>query len=275
MLNHKKTFFWVSFAAITTVIITLACLLMYLSGSNATKNSLLVKLSGSNDLGKINKFSIIENNGSIVTITDNEDLKFLKKYTYSHKYPSNQLHNLLVFPSEHKWVNVSVSNGKTFNMYLMEDGSIVLQFENSYDVYTAKKKYRFNEKILDGISKEYAGYEKNQGDEYKNYPKYSVNDSVFIKNKNGEILLDAEYFDKVQVFDADKQLGVLFTLTDAGKDLFSTVTEEYIGQALDLCAGDEVISSPQVVEAITDGRVLVSVENLEKAQEIVNFVKSE
>ncbi len=246
-----------------------------------TESPLLPRLIGSSDVALIDNFKITHGYSAIATsITDKSDFKFLEKYTYSHLYPSDQLHKLFLFP-ENAIIELNSGNINVWQLYLMKDGSIAVMrqvvnngvTETKYDVYTADKEYSLDEDALIKLLKKYDGYNEALAESYKAYPEYSVNDNVCIKDGFGKILLNSDCFDTVQVRNVDNMPSVLLTLTDEGKDLFATVTAEHIGETLDLCVGDEVISSPTVMDKITDGKVSVTVESIEKAQAIVDKLK--
>lgn len=122
-------------------------------------NSMLSIIAGTNDLSQIEGFEILHKYGGISTdITDNNDLAFLKEYTYSHEYPMKELHKLFSFP-ETQMIKV-ISGGNHQTMYLMKNGDIAIQAinSNSYDVYTADSKYLLDEKALINLLKKYGGY---------------------------------------------------------------------------------------------------------------------
>ncbi len=125
-------------------------------------NPLLLALIGTNDVTKIEAFKITHKYGGATTdITDNTDLEFLKEYTYSHEYPMEDLHNLLIFP-KNQLIQV-ISGNKKQTMYLMDNGSIALQVtiendgvtETKYDVYTAGSEYMLTEDKLIELLKKY------------------------------------------------------------------------------------------------------------------------
>ncbi len=222
------------------------------------KSLLLVRIFGTNDANLIDNFVITHGYGDKSTaITDKNDLKFLEKYAYSHKYPSDKLHELFVFP-QNQLVQLNSGNIINHSMYLMEDGSLVLQsrktdngnvVETLFDVYTADSKYMLDKSALIELLKKYGGIPIVGFDDSVS-PIYSVNNNIFIKSENGEILLTADNFVNVYVQNNDNSSGVVITLTNAGKELFKTVTTENIGKKLNICIGEEVIASPTVNDTI-------------------------
>ncbi|MGN0492272.1 MAG: SecDF P1 head subdomain-containing protein, partial [Acutalibacteraceae bacterium] len=105
------------------------------------------------------------------------------------------------------------------------------------------------------------------------YPQYSVNEYVFIKDEGGEVLLNAGHIDNVQVLVTDNQPSVLINFTEEGKALFAAATAEHIGETLEICVGDTVVSSPTVVAEITEGYATVSTDSIEEAEEILEKLK--
>ncbi len=102
---------------------------------------------------------------------------------------------------------------------------------------------------------------------------YSINDNVNIKDVNGNILLSAGAFDTVEASFIDDNPCVLIVLTESGKEQFAVITAEHIGQTINLCVGDEVISSPTVSSAITDGKCVISASTVEEIVEIINKLR--
>lgn len=105
------------------------------------------------------------------------------------------------------------------------------------------------------------------------YPQYSVKDNVCIKNEAGEVLLNSTHFESVQVLETDKRPSVLLMFTDEGQDLFNQAVSENINKTLDLCVGDEVITSPKIMAETTGRSVTISTDTLKEAEDIVNKVK--
>ncbi len=134
-----------------------------------TKNqiTLIRTLTATDTVDAIQSFEITHEYSPTPTeITDKNDLKFLEKYTYSHIYPSDKLHELFLFPDNYFiTIKVSVSESK---LYLMKDGSIVKQSmcgdsavtDIPYEVFTADNQYMLNQKKLIELLKKYDAYNK-------------------------------------------------------------------------------------------------------------------
>lgn len=127
--------------------------------------TLIAALTATDSVDKIQNFEIIhEFDGVGTIISDNNDLKFLEKYTYSHIYPSDKLHGLLLFPNNYI-INLKV-NGYTNNLYLMKDGSIAMRqmcgdsgvTDVPFEVYKADNQYMLNQERLIELLKKYNGY---------------------------------------------------------------------------------------------------------------------
>lgn len=151
VLGYKKPAFWMIIIAFLTIIALSVCLLTNppKSDKNAANNSsLLSTLTGTDDLNQIKRFEIIHKyGGSITEITDNNDFSCIKEYNYSHEYPKEDLYKLFIFP-ENQMIKVVNANNETQTIYLMNDGSMVVQTKTSFDVYTAKSNHMLNEKAL-------------------------------------------------------------------------------------------------------------------------------
>lgn len=102
---------------------------------------------------------------------------------------------------------------------------------------------------------------------------YSVKENVCMKDESGEVLLNAGHIETVQVTVTDGQPSVVITFTEEGKALFVAATAEYVGETLDICVGDTVVSSPTVVAAITDGKAAIPVDSIEEAEAMLEKMK--
>lgn len=145
----------------------LICIVLIFSltacNSGETKLTLVRALTGTDDLKSITKFEIIHNYGDSVTeITDYSDLEFLKKYGYSHIYPSDKYHELFLFP-KNCLIKFKLSDADDRTMYLMPDGSLGLIKTEVKDgvevflceVYTAEEKYMLNTERLKTLLQKY------------------------------------------------------------------------------------------------------------------------
>ncbi len=138
------------------------------SVQNENKASLIRALTATDDVTTIQSFEIIsEYSANTTIISDNNDLNFLKKYYYSHIYPTDELHKLFTFPNN-QIINVKV-NDYINTLYLMKDGSIAMKQmcgdseveEVSYEVYKADDQYILDEKRLIELLKKYNSYDEN------------------------------------------------------------------------------------------------------------------
>ena len=88
-----------------------------------------------------------------VEITESEDLEIFKYYKYQSDFPDNRLHELFIFPCDKFTLTV---NGKLYNFYLHEDGSLTsvpAQDVKGLKTYQADEEHRitkdkFNEWII-------------------------------------------------------------------------------------------------------------------------------
>lgn len=135
---------------------------------NENEASLIRALTATDDVAAIQSFEIInEYSANTTIISDNNDLNFLKKYYYSHIYPTDELHKLFTFPNN-QIINVKV-NDYINTLYLMKDGSIAMKQmcgdseveEVSYEVYKADDQYMLDEKRLIELLKKYNSYDGN------------------------------------------------------------------------------------------------------------------
>lgn len=136
------------------------------SNQNEYEPSLIRALSATDDVTAIQSFEITHKYSAKTTIiSDNNDLKFLKEYTYSHIYPTDELHELFIFP-ENAIINLKI-NDYTSTLYLIKDGSIVMRQMNGdsgvtdvpYKVYKADDQYMLDEQRLIELLKKYNGYD--------------------------------------------------------------------------------------------------------------------
>lgn len=134
---------------------------------NEYELTLIRALTATDDVSSIQSFEIIHEYSSDGTIiSDSTDLKFLEKYTYSHIYPSDKLHELLLFPNTYI-INITI-NDTVNKVYLLKDGSIVKSqmcgdsevTDIDFDVYTADSQYMLTQERLIELLKKYDGYQK-------------------------------------------------------------------------------------------------------------------
>lgn len=117
---------------------------------NEKKQTLINAMSGAEDISVIDSFQITHEYGDPTVITDKKDYKFLEKYTYSHKYPADKVHEVFVFPGN-RVGNASI-DGETVNIYIAKEGNIVLQ-KNAvtgvgFEVFTANEKISVTDEKL-------------------------------------------------------------------------------------------------------------------------------
>lgn len=126
---------------------------------------LMRTLTATDTVDHIQSFEIVhEYSPNATVITDKNDLKFLEKYTYSHIYPSDKLHELFLFP-DNCFITIEISGFKS-KLYLMKDGSIAIQqmcgdngvTDIPFEVYTADDQYMLNRERLIELLKKYDGY---------------------------------------------------------------------------------------------------------------------
>lgn len=133
----------------------------------ANEIPLIRTLTATDTVDAIKSFEIIhEYNPTPTEITDKNDLKFLEKYTYSHIYPSDKLHELFLFPNNYRII--IKLNASENTLYLMKDGSIVKQqmcgdsgvTDVPFEVYTADNQYMLTHEKLIELLKKYDAYNK-------------------------------------------------------------------------------------------------------------------
>ena len=132
---------------------------------NSNEGTLIRALTATDTADTIQSFEIThEYNTNPTLITNKDDLKFLEKYTYSHIYPSDKLHELFLFPNNY-FITIEV-NGFKNKLYLMKDGSIAIKqmcgdssiTDVPYEVYTADDQYMLNQESLIKLLKKYDSY---------------------------------------------------------------------------------------------------------------------
>ena len=80
------------------------------------------------------------------TITDEKDCAVFQHYTYVSDWPTDQLHEILVYPANRFTITVST---KTYDFYLHEDGSLTyIPGSGKAKTYQADKKYRITPQKL-------------------------------------------------------------------------------------------------------------------------------
>ncbi len=91
----------------------------------------------------------------------------------------------------------------------------------------------------------------------------------------GDMVSDAQAGTYQDPTTGANQYVVSLTLTDEGKETFSKVTSENVGNILPIVFDDEVISSPRVQEAITDGQAQITgMESYEEAENLASMIRT-
>ena len=142
-----------------TLLIIICCFILLALCSCATANTDFKEGSLLFDMGATSFESIdsciINDDGPIPEIIlDKAEYDVFAKYRYKNDYPSDKLHELMVFPTN-KLINVTV-NDNTFALYLMPNGDIGVKISDDepFKVYEADGKYKitqekYNELISD------------------------------------------------------------------------------------------------------------------------------
>lgn len=111
---------------------------------------------GVNSMEEVDYCKIIDDGDIPEFFLSEEDLKLFAKYQYKSDYPSEKLHELIVFPTN-KLINISVDD-KVFALYLMEDGNIGVQIseEEGFKLYQADKKNQITPEKYDKLVNKYS-----------------------------------------------------------------------------------------------------------------------
>ena len=85
-------------------------------------------------------------------------------------------------------------------------------------------------------------------------------DSEFKITKSGETdaVISGEHLKSAHASYQGGQWGVALVFTKQGKQLFSNLTSQAIGSSIDIYLGGEIVMSPDIQEAITDGSTFIS-----------------
>ena len=111
---------------------------------------------GANSMDDIEYCKIIDDGVVPEIIIDESDFDLFAKYRYNGNYPSDKLHELIVFPTN-KLINISIDE-KVFALYVMEDGNIGVRIseEEGFKVYQADKKNQITSDKYDKLVKKYS-----------------------------------------------------------------------------------------------------------------------
>ena len=149
----KKTLLFVTGFVL---IITLCCCGNPTVANNDFAEGYLLFDMGANSMDDIEYCKIIDDGVVPEIIIDEGDFDLFAKYRYKSNYPSDKLHELIVFPTN-KLINISVAE-KVFALYVMEDGNIGVQIseEEGFKVYQADKKNQITSDKYDKLVKKYS-----------------------------------------------------------------------------------------------------------------------
>ena len=130
-----------------TLSIIICCFLLFSfcscnNANNDFKEGALLFDLGATSLDGIDSCKIIDDGPKPEIKLDKTEFKLLAKYRYKSEYPTDKLHELLVFPTN-KLFQISV-NGKMFSLYLMPNGDIGVKISDDepFKVYEADGKYK-------------------------------------------------------------------------------------------------------------------------------------
>ena len=109
---------------------------------------------GAKSIDSIEYCKIIDDGAVPEIFVGKDDYNLFAKYRYKSGYPSDKLHELLVFPPN-KLINISI-NGKVFALYLAEDGNIGVRIsEEGFKLYQADENNQITPEKYDELVKKY------------------------------------------------------------------------------------------------------------------------
>ena len=144
------------FVTAFVVIITLCgCVNLTVAGNDFAEGSLLFDM-GANSIDDIDYCKIIDDGAIPEIFIEQDDFDLFAKYRYKDDYPSDKLHELMVFPTN-KLINISVDE-KVFGLYVMEDGNIGVRIseEEGFKIYQADKSNKITPDKYDNLVKKYS-----------------------------------------------------------------------------------------------------------------------
>ena len=144
------------FVTAFVVIITLCgCVNLTVAGNDFAEGSLLFDM-GANSIDDIDYCKIIDDGAIPEIFIEQDDFDLFAKYRYKDDYPSDKLHELMVFPTN-KLINISVDE-KVFGLYVMEDGNIGVRIseEEGFKVYQADKENQITSDKYYNLVKKYS-----------------------------------------------------------------------------------------------------------------------
>lgn len=142
--------------AVFFIIVTLSCCgNPTVANNDFVEGSLLFDI-GANSIDDIEYCKIIDDGTIPETYIGEDDFKLFAKYRYKSNYPSDKLHELIVFPTN-KLINISVAE-KVFALYVMEDGNIAVKIseEGGFKLYHADKQNQITPDKYNKLLKKYS-----------------------------------------------------------------------------------------------------------------------
>ena len=126
-----------------------------LSSDDFAEGSLLFDM-GAGSAESIEQCTIIDDGAVPEILLPKEEYNLFAKYRYKSDYPSDKLHELMVFPTN-KLINISVG-GNNYVLYLRKDGSIgaKLSEEAGFKLYQADVSNRITPEKYEKLVKKYA-----------------------------------------------------------------------------------------------------------------------
>ena len=126
-----------------------------LSSDDFAEGSLLFDM-GAGSAESIEQCTLIDDGAVPEILLPKEEYNLFAKYRYKSDYPSDKLHELMVFPTN-KLINISVG-GNNYVLYLREDGSIgaKLSEEAGFKLYQADVSNRITPEKYEKLIKKYA-----------------------------------------------------------------------------------------------------------------------
>ena len=126
-----------------------------LSSDDFADGSLLFDM-GAGSAESIEQCTLIDDGAVPEILLPKEEYNLFAKYRYESDYPSDKLHELMVFPTN-KLINISVG-GNNYVLYLRKDGSIgaKLSEEAGFKLYQADVSNRITPEKYEKLIKKYA-----------------------------------------------------------------------------------------------------------------------
>lgn len=126
-----------------------------LSSNDFAEGSLLFDM-GASSTESIEQCTLIDDGAVPEILLPKEEYNLFAKYRYESDYPSDKLHELMVFPTN-KLINMSV-DGNNYALYLRNDGSIgaKLSEEEGFKLYQADESNRITPEKFKRLVKKYA-----------------------------------------------------------------------------------------------------------------------